>query len=171
MSGFGDETEELIRQHVEPTLNDIVRAEVALLDVLVDGTARLSQGLVAEVISRLGAPQSLEHHNQDVDVENPELIDPEDPVLLHHRMHRAATLALSRLERSAVVGRVDANQGSRVGARTSSIRSSVEIGWASVELGGAYQLVDSAGHGRTSFWMALRISAWMPVLSDVSWRR
>lgn len=149
MSVFGHDTEELIRQYVEPTPNDVVHAELALLDLLADGTARSSQGLLAEVMGRLGAPQSLEPHNQAVDVENPGLIDPGDPVLMHHRMRRAATLALSRLERSAVVGRVDPNQGTRVGARTSSTGGSVEVGWASIELGGAYQLVDSGDRGRT----------------------
>lgn len=121
---------------------------MALLDVLADGTARSTDGLLASAIAKLGAPASLEPHNQAVNVERLELVDPEDPILAHHRMKRATTLALRRLERSDVVARVDPNQGTRVGARTSSTGSSVEIGWAAVEVGGGYQLADPAGHGR-----------------------
>lgn len=148
MGPFDDDTEARIRAYVEPSANDIVRAERALLDVLADGTAKSKHSLLASATVKLGAPESLQRHNEAVNVEHPEMIDPEDPVLLHHRMQRAATLALSRLERSDVVARVDPNQGTRVSARTSSMGSSVEIGWASVELGGSYQLVDAAGNGR-----------------------
>ena len=148
MGAFDHETEERIRKYVEPSANDVVRAEMALLDVLADGTARSKEDLLAAAIVMLGAAASLEPHNQAVNVEHRDLIDPEDPILLHHRMQRAATLALRRLERSDVVARVDPNQGTRVGARTPSTGSSVEIGWASVELGGGYQLVDSAGDSR-----------------------
>lgn len=148
MSEFGQETEERIRRHVEPSANDVVRAERALLDVLADGTAKPKDGLLSSAIVELGAPASLEPHNQAVNVENLDQIDPEDPILVHHRLMRAATLALRRLEQSNIVGRVDPNQGTRVGARTSSRGSSIAIGWASIELGGAYQLVDPAGDGR-----------------------
>lgn len=145
MGVFDDEIEERIRRYVEPSGNDVMRAERALLDLLADGTAKPKDGLLTGAIVKLGAPPSLERHNQAVNVEHPDLIDPDDPVLLHHRLLRAATLALRRLEQSDIVGRVDPNQGTRVGARTSSTGSSVEIGWASVELGGGYQLVDPTG--------------------------
>lgn len=149
VSAFDHETEQRIRKYVEPSANDVVLAEMALLDALADGTAKPKDGLLAVAVVALGAPASLERHNEAVNVEHPELLDPENPVLLHHRMQRAATLALRRLERSDVVGRVDPNQGTRVGVRSSSTGSSVEIGWASVDLGGGYQLVDPGGDGRT----------------------
>lgn len=149
MTEFGDDTEDRIRRAVEPSANDVIRAERALLDVLADGTARPKDGLLSAAIVALGAPPSLEPHNQSVNVEHPDLIDPEDPILLYHRLMRAATLALRRLEQSAVVGRVDPNEGTRVGTRTSSRGSSVAIGWASIDLGSAYQLVDPTDDGAT----------------------
>ena len=168
---FDHETEERIRRYVEPSANDVILAEMALLDVLADGTARSKDGLLASALVKLGAPASLEPHNQAVNVAHLDLIDPEDPILLHHRMLRAATLALRRLERSDIVARVDPNQGTRVGARTPSTGSSVEIGWASVELGGGYQLIDSASDSRIRepnlFLDGSRTSAWTAVLGVV----
>ncbi len=58
MGAFNDETE-ASRAYVEPSANDVVRAERALLDVLADGTAKSKDSLLASATDKLGAPASL----------------------------------------------------------------------------------------------------------------
>lgn len=145
MSVFGAEIENRVRSFVQPTGTEIALAQRALLRQLSDGAARSTDSLVSSAIVMLGAPPTVERHNEAVNVEHVEMLDRDDPVLKHHRLRRAAMLALRRLEQSDLIARVDASQGSTVSVRTPSMAGGIQIGWAGIELGNDYQLIEADG--------------------------
>lgn len=143
MSVFGAPIEDRVRSFVQPTATEITLAERALLDELSDGTAKPADSIISAAIAQLGGPPIVERHNDAVNVEHVEMIDRDDPVLKHHRLKRASMLALRRLEQADVIARVDANEGTMVGARTPTTRGGIQIGWAGIDRGRDYQLVES----------------------------